>query len=108
MHAPAPDTVPVPGPCQVEDAELSLTQLLSSHRGRLAAAAELTGLAAMTPFLYAEACSAAAYRAGFLDVWRLLDLATYGLQACTDRHKQCCKCQPGRLFARSSACVAII
>ncbi len=43
-------------------------------------AAELIGTAAMLPFLYAEVCSAMAYKSHFLDIWRLLDLGTYALQ----------------------------
>ena len=66
---------------QVEDAPLSLAQLLRTARGRLMVACELLGLAAMLPFLWIELCTFAAYGFAWLaDAWRLLGLATYALQ----------------------------
>lgn len=76
-------------PLQVQDAQLSLPALLATWHGRVAVAAELVGTAAMLPFLYAEACSAMAYKADFLDLWRLLDLSTYALQARAGDTWQC-------------------
>lgn len=91
---------------QVEDASMSLSQLLSTGRCRLAVTAELTGQAAMLPFLWTEACTAAAYKLSWLlDARRLLGLSTYALQvgpfpACLSR-LPCLRCwQPA---ARISA-----
>jgi len=68
---------------QEEDHSLPLPALLRTPWGQVAAGAELTGLAAMAPFIYAEICTALAYGAGFFDPWRLLDVATYCLQVST-------------------------
>lgn len=65
----------------MEDAPLSLPQLLRTGRGRVAVAAELLALAAMLPLLWVELCTLAAYGLAWLgDAWRLLGLATYALQ----------------------------
>lgn len=78
--AAAAATPPCPTPLQVEDAGVTLHELLATPRGRLAVAAELVAAAAMLPFLMIDACTAAAYRWQFVYSWHLLSLATYALQ----------------------------
>ncbi|GBF92276.1 flagellar associated protein [Raphidocelis subcapitata] len=65
---------------QDEDESLSLRQLLATASGRLCVGSELVSLAAMAPFLLIEWSTLAAYSAGWLDVWNLLDIGTYALQ----------------------------
>lgn len=113
--ATSPPSLPVGSlPHQVEDDRLSLAELLATRRGQLAVGADLAALAAMLPFLYSEACTALAYGPGsFLDLWKAVDLATYGLQVSIMTagsrpawHSPAggAACMPGPVPARARAC----
>jgi hypothetical protein len=65
---------------QDEDITLGLPQLLSTGRGIATVVAEGLSLAAMAPFIVIELGSLQAYAGGWLSLWNLLDVLTYGLQ----------------------------
>jgi hypothetical protein len=71
---------------QDEDISLTLPQLLGTPRGIATLIAEAVSLATMAPFIVIEMGSLQAYAGGWLSLWNLLDVLTYGLQVwlCAD------------------------
>lgn len=65
---------------QDEDISLTLPQLLGTPRGIATLIAEAVSLATMAPFIVIEMGSLQAYAGGWLSLWNLLDVLTYGLQ----------------------------
>eukprot|EP00887_Chlorella_sp_A99_P000537 scaffold17.g537.t1 len=63
-----------------EDADLSLTELWATRRGKLTIVMDATALLGMAPFLFIEGATIAAYGRGWISLWNATDCLTYALQ----------------------------